>query len=347
MATHVRHEGDLRNMLAGSIERGLDVVPGLRTSAAFFTFLRANLVLPTSTLNSTTSTPNLSPYSSQTLPPLHTLPPSSLSIMSSIPSEPASTIPSASAYPLDGVPDLTTAILSTTEDKTLALKLVADSVAQQRQIASRAMIFHPLTVAIWVLALGLVSRYFYKQADDIGIVLTTCGGATMAGLIAVRGLASGYLSLAEELGWGFLTSEKGNGEEDIVLGSRYGDELIGALVLRLERNPPSPLGSSNGSKRKGSGNNKHGKTGGQGIIRAWTVRMRYRETGVGTGLLEEAVRVTRETLGGSAAVGFAREHANSRMVVPEFFNGVFRRGEKRAALGLERVLAGLDGKKKR
>ncbi|KAH9223268.1 hypothetical protein DL95DRAFT_380235, partial [Leptodontidium sp. 2 PMI_412] len=34
----------------------INSVPGFRTSATFFTFLRSNLVLPPSTLNSTTST---------------------------------------------------------------------------------------------------------------------------------------------------------------------------------------------------------------------------------------------------------------------------------------------------
>lgn len=165
----------------------------------------------------------------------------------------------------------------------------------------------------------------------------------MALLVGIRGISSGYLSLAEKTGWAFLKSE-GGGEEDIVLGSRYGDELIGALVLRLERNPSSPS-----SKKRGGGGSKS-KTGGQGIIRAWTVRIKYRNNGVGTELLEEAIRVAREKLGSSAEVGFAKEHANSTMVMPDIFNGGFRKREKRAAKGLERVLGEMDGgggKKKR
>ncbi|EPE28500.1 hypothetical protein GLAREA_09621 [Glarea lozoyensis ATCC 20868] len=336
MARHVP-QLDLRNTLVGSIEKGINIVPGLRTSTAFFTFLRANLVLPSSTLNSNTNTPLLSPYSSQYLPPLHTLPPSSLSIMSSS-SSPVNT-PSTSSTPpsnpLDSIPPLTTTILTTDDDKTAALKLVADSIAQQRQAASKAIIFHPLTLAIYAIALGIVTKLLYKVPNDIGIVFTTCAGITMAGMIAIRGAVGGYLSLAEELKWSFLKND--SGEEDIVLGSRFGDNLIGALILRLERNPPSPTFSTAG-KKKGSGNSRQGKTGGQGVIRAWTVGVRFRGKGVGTELLEEAVKSTREKLGGSAEVGFAREHANSKMVVPEIFNGGFRKREARAARALEKVV---------
>jgi ribosomal protein S18 acetylase RimI-like enzyme len=200
------------------------------------------------------------------------------------------------------------------------------------------MLFHPLIIALYSVALGIVSKLLYKVPNDIGIVFTTCAGITMAGMIAIRGAAGGYLSLAENLKWAFLKND--SGEEDIVLGSRFGDELIGALILRLERNPPSPTFST-AAKKKGSGNNKHSKTGGHGVIRAWTVRVRYRGKGVGTELLEEAIKLTKERLGGSAEVGFAKEHANSKMVVPEIFNGAFRKREARAAKGLERVAAEL------
>jgi hypothetical protein len=192
-----------------------------------------------------------------------------------------------------------------------------------------------LTLAIYAVALGIVTKLLYKVPNDIGIVFTTCAGITMAGMIAIRGAVGGYLSLAEELKWSFLKND--SGEEDIVLGSRFGDNLIGALILRLERNPPSPTFSTAG-KKKGSGNSRQGKTGGQGIIRAWTVGVRFRGKGVGTELLEEAVKLTREKLGGGAEVGFAREHANSKMVVPDIFNGGFRKREARAARALEKVV---------
>ncbi|RDW69339.1 hypothetical protein BP6252_08359 [Coleophoma cylindrospora] len=236
----------------------------------------------------------------------------------------------APTNPLDGVPPLKTQVLTEEDDKIKALKLVADSIAQQRQASSRAMIFHPFTIAAYVLVLGIISKYMYKGTSDLAILMTTCAGATMAGLVAIRGLTAGYIHLAEELTWKFAENE--DGEQDIFIGSRYGEELIGALILRLERN-----GSAGGSPKK-----RRPSKGGKGIIRAWTVRMRYRGTGVGTELLEEAVKVSREKLGNSAEVGFAAEHANSTMLLAEMYNGVFRRGEMKAAMALDRVLVNMD-----
>lgn len=159
----------------------------------------------------------------------------------------------------------------------------------------------------------------------------------MTSLIAIRGITGAYLNLAEEFKWAFIQDE--NGEEDTIIGSRYGEELIGALILRLERNV------NGGGKKKA----KSGKTGGKGVVRAWTVRIRYRTSGVGTELLEEAVKVTREKLGNSAEIGFAAEHANSKMILPEIFNGAFRKRETKAARALEAVVEKMDGgsKKKR
>lgn len=157
----------------------------------------------------------------------------------------------------------------------------------------------------------------------------------MTCLIAVRGLTGGYLTLAEDFKWAWIQNE--DGEEDTIIGSRYGEELIGALILRLERN------GNGGGKKKA----KNGKTGGKGVVRAWTVRIRYRGGGVGTELLEEAVKVTREKLGNSAEIGFAAEHANSKMILPEIFNGAFRKREAKAAKALEAVVESMDGSSKK
>lgn len=233
--------------------------------------------------------------------------------------------------PLADIPPLTTKPLTSEPDKIAALKLVADSIAQQRQAASRAMIFHPLTIAIYIAIVAVTSQFIYKSSSDTGILITTLAGVTMTCLIAVRGLTSGYLTLAEELKWGWIQNE--DGEEDVVIGSRYGKELIGACILRLERN--------------GNGAGKKKAKGGKGVVRAWTVRIRYRGGGVGTELLEEAVKITRERFGKEAEIGFAAEHANSKMVLPEMFNGGFRKRERRAARALENVVESVDGKKKR
>ncbi|KAF7860469.1 hypothetical protein EAF04_008595 [Stromatinia cepivora] len=305
----------------------MNAVPGFLASAAFFTFLRANLVLPPSTLNSTSSTPILYASSSQTLPPLR---PSSLATMSSNTDDDI-IVPN----PLDGIPSLTTTALITEEDKTKALKLVADSIAQQRQIAAQALIFHPLTLTLYALIIGIVTKWQYKDTSDFGLLGTTLAGVTMACLVAVRAATAGYLHTAEDFNWDFARND--DGEEDVIIGSRYGDEIIGALILRIERAP-----HINGSPKRG----KSGKKGGRGVVRAWTTKVRYRGTGVGTEMLEEAVRETRGKLGNSAEVGFAKEHANAKMILPEMFNGEFRRRERRAAGALEAVLESGRGKKR-
>jgi hypothetical protein len=237
--------------------------------------------------------------------------------------------------PLADIPPLTTTTLTSEDDKVAALKLVADSIAQQRQVASRAVIFHPITIAIYTGIVALTAQFVYKTRSDFGILLTTLAGVTMTCLIAIRGLTSGYLNLAEDFKWAWIQNE--DGEEDTIIGSRYGEELIGACILRLER-----YGNGGGKKKA-----KSGKSGGKGVIRAWTVRIKYRRGGVGTELLEEAVKVTRDKLGNSAEIGFAAEHANSKMILPSIFNGQFRKKEKKAAKALEAVLESMDGSKKK
>ncbi|TGO15787.1 hypothetical protein BTUL_0036g00790 [Botrytis tulipae] len=188
----------------------MNAVPGFLASAAFFTFLRANLVLPPSTLNSTTSTPILGASFSHNLPPLR---PSSLATMSSNIDD-DTIVPD----PLDGIPSLTTTTLDSKEDKTKALKLVADSIAQQRQIAAQALIFHPLILTFYALIIGIVTKWQYTDSSDFGLLVTTLAGVTMACLVAVRAATAGYLHTAEEFNWDFAKNDEG--EEDVIIGSR-------------------------------------------------------------------------------------------------------------------------------
>ncbi|KLU81464.1 acetyltransferase [Magnaporthiopsis poae ATCC 64411] len=60
-----------------------------------------------------------------------------------------------------------------------------------------------------------------------------------------------------------------------------------------------------------------------------------------------AVRVTRERCGRDAEVGFAKEHANSVMVLPEMFNGPFRKGERKAAMALEAILVEFESTRRK
>ncbi|WDK21512.1 acetyltransferase [Colletotrichum graminicola] len=247
--------------------------------------------------------------------------------------------------PLDDIPPLSLEVLSTREDKAEALRLVADSIAQQRQQASSALVFHPVPLAGLALALAVAYQYSYGRQRDIGMALTLLSGIIMSYLLAIRWVTSGYLPLAEQISWSFIRPhpDASSDEEDLVLGTRFGSEIIGALVLHLE--PAIPLAATTFSSKR---RNKAGSfRGGKGIIRAWTTKIRYRGKGVGTDMLDEAVRIARERCGKDAEVGFALEHANSQMVLPEFFNGTFRKRERWAAKTLDGVLAERDMAKKK
>lgn len=241
---------------------------------------------------------------------------------------------------LDDIPPLSLDVLTSRNDKIDALKLVADSIAQQRQRASYGLIFHPVLAAGLIVAIGVTYQLTWGRRPaherDFGLAMTLIAGVVMAYLLAIRYVTVGYIQLAEDLKWDWLVSAD-TGDEDVVIGTRYGTEIIGACVLRLEPNPSVP-------RKKNRAQNLRG---GKGVIRGWTVRLRYRGTGVGADMLHEAVRVTRERCGKDAEVGFAAEHANSQMVLPEMFNRVFRQGERRAAGALEKVLAQWEGARRK
>ncbi|KAM5348134.1 hypothetical protein ACJ41O_007958 [Fusarium nematophilum] len=317
-------ELDLRTCHPSTMADRVGAVPVLKTSAAFFTFLRANLVLH-SAMTSATSTPQLGP---------------------SIPFAPivqASSSPFAAASPFFGldddddedVPPLSLEVLDSPRDKIEGMRLVADSIAQMRQRASLNLVFHPLCLA--GLSAALAAVYHLGGVSNLhpSLGMTVSCGVVMSYLMGIRYLASGYVSLAERLRWNWLRAD--DGEEDTLLAARYNDDIIGTLVLRLEPNPAS------GHRRRRSLSLR----GGKGVIRAWTTNLRYRGKGVGKDLLHEAVRVTKERCGKDAEIGFAQEHANSAMLLPGIFNAPFRRDELRATMALDGVLADWEFSKKR
>ena len=188
--------------------------------------------------------------------------------------------------PLSDVPPLATILATTTEDKIEGLRLIADSVAQQRQYASKAMILHPLTIATVVGLLAVVGQWLYDGTrGSYGIIATTYAGVIMAALLSVRFAAGGYIELAENVGtWKWFDKDSPPGREDSLILSKFGEEPIGALVLRGVKGDD---GSNVGSPRKKRQHN----AGLKGAIRGWTVKNRYRHKGVGTGLLEQAIKI--------------------------------------------------------
>ncbi|KEF55762.1 uncharacterized protein A1O9_08513 [Exophiala aquamarina CBS 119918] len=254
----------------------------------------------------------------------------------------------ALSHRLDSVPPLTTTPAVTEDDKVEALHLLADSVAQQRQIASTATIFHPSTLSLMILALGLVYQYFYHGSrSDLALVGTTSAGIVMSVLITVRWLTSPYIEEAERVGtWRWLdlgrndanTSSSIVGSEDEILLTRFGDEVIGTIFIRGVRDDCG--GSSSSPTNTSSANSSPKKTRAKNLpvtalIRGWTVKRRYRHKGIGTGLLEEAVALAQSK--GWHGPEFAEDHANSAKLMPMTFLSGFVKREKLARLALEKV----------
>ncbi|GES65523.1 acetyltransferase, GNAT family family [Aspergillus terreus] len=226
------------------------------------------------------------------------------------------------------LPDLETYTTKSPDDLIDALRLIADSVAQQRQAAARHIIFHPLCVSAMVAVMAIAYRLLYRELSDLPLVGTTCAGCVMAGLLVVRACTEGYIEEAERVGkweWLFPGSGSGTGvdggldsgvQEQVVLVTKFGERIIGTVVLR------AAVAAGSAAKSKG-------------VIRAWTVERRYRGNGVGVGLLEEAVAVCKRK--GWEGPEFDEQHANAKRVLPALFRG----GEERelwARKLLERLL---------
>lgn len=288
--------------------------------------MRANLVLSSSTpMSSQLNTPQLDPWS----PQLQSQP---------SPSPLGANPPLA---PLDDIPPLSLEPLRDHEDKVDGLHLVADSVAQMKQRAASNMVFHPICLAALAAASAVVYRCAYLPNGEAGLALLLLCGITMTYLATIRYFSSGYIKLAEQMDWSWLRI-CGTGEEDLMLGARYGDKIVGVVVLRLEPRLVS-TGSAGGKRRSRSMSFR----GGKGIIRAWTTDLKHRHQGVGKDLLDATVRLVKERCGKDAEIGFAKEHANSTMLLPNLFNSSFRSDEMRAAKALEGALADWEASKRR
>lgn len=332
--------------------------PVSNSRPAFFSFLRANLVLTHSEMSSNANTPVLGPVA-------HASKSSASTTTTTTTTAAAKPATSGAAVSLDDIPPLTLGVLSERADKVDALQLVADSIAQQRQTSSRSMVFHPLSLA--GLAAGLGLAYKLNPRPDLGMTMTLLSGVVMTYLLSIRYFSAQYIPMAEGLKWDWIVPKNDDGEvepdaeEDTVIGARYGQEMIGALVLRLVPPAAGELGSSTSaattsasttssrkknSKTSQAASNAHLK-GGHGVVRAWTTRLRYRRRGIGGDLLQEAIQMTRERCGKDANIVFAENHANSVMVVPEMFNTPFRRVEQWAVGFLDKALATPEPNQKR
>lgn len=273
--------------------------------------------------------------------------------------------------PFDGVPTLTTVQVTTDEERITALRLLADSVAQQRQIAQRAVLYHPFTLSAMVLTFGLVFQRYYRGAgSDWATIGTIFFGFLVAILASIRFFGHGYIEEAERVGtWKWLDLGRSDpennitGESDDIFLVSFGEDPIGTLFLRGVRDSDSSLSapsaaasastsstSSSTPKKRRAGVLSSKNEPVKGLIRGWTVRQRYRNKGVGTALLEDASNLCISR--GWQGPEFASDHANSARLLPKMFLGSFEKNEALARKSLDKVktqigIVKVGGKKKR
>ena len=228
-------------------------------------------------------------------------------------------------------PPLSFGVVTDDQDKQTALKLVTDSIAQQRQIAAASIIFNPACIVGMVCVCGWLYR---ENQRNTGTMLIMVCGAVITFLAAVRLLTARYIRLAEDMRWQEWINGTG-GEEDTVLAARYGDEIIAAAVLRLV-----PDATAAPTKKTRS---SQPLKGGAGIIRAWTTKLRYRGKGIGGDLLRLSILTARSMCGSDeTAVTFAPDHANSAVVLHDMFNRPFLRREEKASRALAHATRDCD-----
>lgn len=252
--------------------------------AAFFASLRTNLRLHASPPPSPLSTPPSLRASYASLPPPSPLSGPALIYDSAMENEVPET-PLVPENPLSGVPELSSYIASEEFEKMEAMKLVADSVAQQRQTANRALILSPINIAILAAVLAFVGKALHGRGYDAMAIGLTCMGVVMTGMLGARWLTQGYINAAEDINFDWL------GDADILV-TKFGDEVIGTVMIEW-------VSGESRAKRKKAW---------RGFIRGWAVRLRYRGKGVGSALLEDAVKQAKQK--GAESLEFAEDHAS-------------------------------------
>ncbi|KAK2594275.1 hypothetical protein QQS21_008054 [Conoideocrella luteorostrata] len=226
------------------------------------------------------------------------------------------------------IPSLSFSVLTKDTERQDAMRLVTDSIAQQRQIASFSVIIHPACLA--GLVAGCASIYRLNAKRDFGTALTMICGLILAYLAAVRLLTANYIRLAESLKWKEWIANPG-GSDDYILAARFGDEIIATLVLRIV----APAGSNKKTRLSSV-------QGGSGIIRAWTTKRKYRNKGIGGDMLRLAILTTRSKCSDSAQVAFDPDHANSARPLHEMFNRPFIKRDTKATKALKHALSACD-----
>lgn len=282
-----------------------------------------------------------------------TAPPDALRLPENAESEKEDVGPKEPTIGEDGVPILKTFSATDNDTRAEALHIIADSVAQQRNTGANALIFHPIVLAVMVGAFAVLIRIYAEPDGSTNWIMvgTTSLGVIMAVLGGIRMMLGPYIFEAERVGtWKWLNAGRSADEEqetgmhalgdsDEILLTKFGDDYIGAIIFRGVQSITSP--ASPGSKkrtRRAQSPTKHTKL----VIRAWSVRQKFRRKEVGSALLEDAIKVGQAKGWIVDGVEFAKDHANSKRVLPAMFNGALDKYDRIANSTLEKKLAELD-----
>ena len=228
-----------------------------------------------------------------------------------------------------------------------------------RPRAARLTALHPVSLTALAASVLVVHRLVYApHATALAAVASAlaCAAVAAAFFATVHFSTAGYDALADGVTLSWLENPSCDGQEDVILAARRRDVIVGALVLRLEPRSPAPAASAGPSHARAPHHHHHhhhhgrrksrsrsaGLRGGKGVIRAWTTIGPHRGEGIGRELLRAAVRRTRQVCGRDAEVGFAREHANSPLLLPALFAAPFKRDERRAAMALDALVHEAD-----
>ena len=248
----------------------------------------------------------------------------------------------------DGLPILDTFVAEDEKSRTEALRIVADSVAQQRNTGSKALILHPAAVLILAVIFAFLKQIYTEDGETKWLMIgTTSLGVIMSLLGAVRLMLGPYIFEAERVGtWTWLKEGRSTedeeesgyrvlGDRDEIMVTRYGEEIIGAIIFRGVQiiNPPASPPSSKRARRAQSPS-KSTKM----VIRAWSVRQKYRRKEVGAALLEDAIKFGSNKGWTADGVIFAEDHANSKRVLPSMFNSALDKYVKIAHKTLEKKI---------
>lgn len=301
---------------------------------AFLSSLRANLQISYEDLNAAHSEAfhyypghydlRISPYSNE-------LTPSGFADDLEDPPSPTDTSTTSTTQSF-AAPTTWTYHATTEDDRQAALKLIAESIREQRSLAIRSILLHPAVLAVAFLILTIIFRCALHAPQQRAPVACCVGiGILVAALIAVERTTKKFLTLASTVGDSMWLREglyqqqqqqqqrnSNNGTaggsksqhshshshsrrdslplEDEIIITKDHDQIVGALVLRTARTNALSSGapSANGMRALRH-RHSNSSTSGRltGVIRAWAVKSTHRQRGMGLTLLESAVSICR------------------------------------------------------